>query len=64
MKRKDKLKAFVVGHIPRELSRAVCFFIEKGGSLQGKLMEEKFKSLSIPKGGLEIILKGKILERS
>ena len=72
MKRKDKLKALFVGHIPRKLSSAVWFFIEKGGSLQGKVMEEKFKPSPIPKEGLEIVLKAtfsitderrKILER-
>ena len=57
LKRKDKIAPVVAGHIPREISRAVWFFIEKGGSLSGKVFEERCRPSPIPKGGLEILLK-------
>ena len=30
IEKKDKIVPVVAGHIPRELSRAICFFLEKG----------------------------------
>ena len=56
MKNRSKLTADVVGHIPKEISRAVWFFLEKGGKVQGKVHEERYRPSPIPKGGLEIIL--------
>ena len=57
LKKINKVVPAVVGHIPREISRAIWFFIEKGGSLTGKVFEERCRPSPIPKGGLEIILK-------
>ena len=46
MKSKGKLIEKTVGHLPKELSRAAWFFLERGGNWP----------LPIPKGGLEIVL--------
>jgi len=46
-----------VGHIPREISRYVYFFIkEEGGTIRGKLKSLKYKASPIPSGGLEVPL--------
>ena len=56
IKRADRLIAVTVGHVPREISRAVWFFLERGGSLTGKVAEEIYRPSPIAKGGLEILL--------
>ena len=49
-----------VGHIPRELSRYVFFFIsEEGGSISGKVEYLKYQQSPIPQGGFEIPIKMK-----
>ena len=69
---KQKIIAETVGHIPKELSRAACFFLKRGGKITGVVCEEKYRPSPIPKGGLEIMLdvelkiedaKRRILER-
>ena len=46
-----------VGHIPREISRYVYFFIkEEGGRVSGKLKSLSYKASPIPSGGLEVPL--------
>ena len=46
-----------VGHIPREISRHVCFFIKsEGGSVNGTVISTKYRTSPIPAGGLEIAL--------
>ena len=46
-----------VGHIPREISRYVYFFIkQEGGRVYGKLKPLKYKFSPIPSGGLEVPL--------
>ena len=46
-----------VGHIPREISRHVYFFIKiEGGSVNEKALSEKYRPSLIPSGGLEIPL--------
>ena len=46
-----------VGHIPREISRYVYFFIkQEGGKVNGKLNSLKYKASPIPTGGLEVPL--------
>ena len=69
---KKKIIAETVGHIPKELSRAACFFLKRGGKITGVVCEEKYRPSPIPKGGLEIMLdvelkiedaKRRILER-
>ena len=51
-KNKSKITADVVGHVPKEISRAVFFFISRGG----KVLDEMYYPSPIPKGGLEILL--------
>jgi len=53
----NKIVPVVVEHIPREISRAIWFFIEKGGKVTGNVFEERCRPSQIPKGGLEIMLK-------
>ena len=46
-----------VGHIPRELSRDVYFFIKsEGDSVNGTVISTKYRTSPIPAGGLEIPL--------
>ena len=59
LKKKDKLVPIVVGHVPREISRFVSYFIHYGGRLAGIVLSPECKSSPIPKGGLETILKVK-----
>ena len=59
MKRADRLVAVTVGHVPREISRAVWFFLEREGSLTGKVAEEKYRPTPIAKG-IEIILSAQL----
>ena len=60
LKNINRIAPVVVGHIPREISRAICFFLEKGGTVTGKVFEERCRPSPIPKGGLEILLQTKI----
>ena len=46
-----------VGHIPREISRYVYFFIkQESGNVSGTLKSLKYKPSPIPSGGLEVPL--------
>ena len=56
-KNKEKLIPETVGHVLREISRAVWFFLEVGGKVSGRVCEKKYRPSPIPKGGLEILLK-------
>ena len=56
MKRKGKLIDETVGHLPKEWSRAVQFFLEQGGKISGNVFEQKYWPSPIPKGELEIKL--------
>ena len=48
---------YTVGHIPREISRHVYFFIKKeGGWITGSVFSVKYRPSPIPSGGLEIPL--------
>ena len=53
---REELVAEVVGHVSKEISRAIWFFREKGGKLREKFYDEKYRPSPIPKGGLEIVL--------
>ena len=57
LKHHEKLKAFVVGHMPREISRAMSFFLDIGGVFQDIFINEKYQPSLIPREGLEILLK-------
>ena len=56
---KGKLVTYIVGHIPKELSRADWYFLERSGRRNGKVFEEKWPS-PIPKYGLEIMLSAEL----
>ena len=46
-----------VGHVPREISRYIYFFIKKeGGRISGNVKSLNYKSLPILSGGLEVTL--------
>ena len=50
-------KLETVGHIPREVSRHVYFFIkEEGGRVDGSVLSTSYRPSPIPSGGLEIPL--------
>ena len=55
-KSKSKITADVVGHVPKEISRAVFFFISRSAKVVGRVLEEKCYPSPIQKGGLEILL--------
>ena len=41
LRSKGKLVTYIVGHIPKELSRAAWYFLERSGRRNGKVFEEK-----------------------
>ena len=55
-KLKTKLTADVVGHVPREISRAVWHFITHGGVLNGKVYSPAYFPSPIATRGLEILI--------
>ena len=55
-KNKSKITADVVGHFPKEIFRAVFFFISGGWKVVGRVLDEKCYPSPIPKGGLEVLL--------
>lgn len=70
IQRKDRVGAVTVGHIPREISRFVYYFLQEGGSIYGSVVDTQPKVSPIPQGGLEVPLllhfnhpKNSILER-
>ena len=42
--------------MPKEISRAAWFFLERGGKINEQIFEEKCRPSPLPKGGLEIML--------
>ena len=52
----DKVMPQTVGHIPREISRPIYYFLKYGGEVCGEVADEKYRPSPIPKGGLEIAL--------
>ena len=46
-----RLTAEIVGHVPREISRATSFFLDRG-----YVLDAKYRPSPIPRGGLEIVL--------
>ena len=54
IKRIDRIGDVTVGHIPRELSRYVYFFLHEGGSVTGTVASINPRVSPIPEGGLEI----------
>ena len=52
--RPDRVGAVTVGHIPREISRYVHYFLLEGGSVTGIVADVHHRLSPIPEGGLEI----------
>jgi len=52
----NRLIADVVGHVPREISRAVWYFITHGGSVTGTVYSPAYYPSPIAQRGLEILL--------
>ena len=52
--RVDRIGPVTVGHIPRELSRFVFYFLHEGGSVSGTVASVIPNISPIPEGGLEI----------
>lgn len=52
--RVDRIGPVTVGHIPRELSRFVFFFLHEGGSVSGTVASLTPNTSPIPEGGLEV----------
>ena len=50
----NRIGEITVGHIPRELSRFVFYFIHEGGSVSGTVASLTPRISPIPEGGLEI----------
>ena len=50
LKHSKKLTASVVGHVPREMSRGMSFFLDRGGIVQGIVINEKYQPSPIPRG--------------
>ena len=57
---KGKLVRYIVDHVPKEISRAASFFLERWGKINGKAFEEIYKLSPILKGGLEIMVSVKL----
>ena len=52
-----KINELAVGHIPREISRHVYFFIRsENGVVKGHALSTTYRPSTIPPGGLEILL--------
>ena len=43
-----------VGHIPIELSSALCFFVKHGGKVSAKVRQETYRASNLEQGGLEV----------
>ena len=54
IKRVYRIGDITVGHIPRELSRFVFYFIHEGGSVTGTVANLTPRPSPIPEGGIEI----------
>ena len=52
--RADKIGPVTVGHIPREISRFVYFFLHEGDAVSGTVVDTRSCVFPIPEGGLEI----------
>ena len=44
----------IIGHLPREISRATRFFLLRGGMVHLKVTDENYRRSPLIQGGLEI----------
>ena len=54
IKRVDRIGPVTIGHVPRELSRFIFYFIQEGGSVTGAVESTKPRISPIPEVGLEV----------
>ena len=52
---KGKLVADIVDHMPKEIARAIWFFLECVGGINGKVFEEKYRPSPVTKGRLGML---------
>ena len=48
LKHNKTLTASVIGHVPGDISRAVSCFLDRGGIVQGTVINEKYQPSPIP----------------
>ena len=60
LKRRNKLIPDIVGHLPREISRFIWFFLTHGGKMEANVLSVRPLPSLIPSGGLEIMLMAKL----
>ena len=51
---RGRLADSIIGHLPREISRATRFFLLRGGMIHLKVTDEKCRRSPLIQGGLEI----------
>ena len=54
IKRVDRTRPVTVGHVPRELSRFIFYFIQEGGWVTGTVATTTSRTSPIPEGRLEV----------
>ena len=54
--RLDRIGPVTVGHIPREISRYVYYFLAMDGVVSGTVINTQYSHSPIPAGGLEVPL--------
>ena len=48
---KEKIRLVVVGHVPIQLSRYICFSIGEGAKFEAEVYKEKLMSFPLVQGG-------------
>ena len=51
---RGRLADSIIGHLPREISRATRFFLLRGGMVHLKVTDENYRPSPLIQGGLEI----------
>ena len=51
---RGRLADSIIGHLPREISRATRFFLLRGGMVHLKVTDENYRQSPLIQGGLEI----------
>ena len=51
---RGRLADSIIGHLPREISRATRFFLLRGGMVHLKVTDENYRRSPLIQGGLEI----------
>ena len=54
IKRVERIGPLTVGHVPRELSRFILYFIQEGGLFTARVASTTSRISPIPEGGLEV----------